>query len=196
MPLLAAVVLVYGLVADPGDVARQMGTLTHVLPADAAHILAIIASGTTSFDLVGSGFAANGYGIHSPGGYTMQAAFVTELVLTFGFLMVIIGATDRRSTASFAPLAIGLALTLIHLIAIPITNTSVNPARSTGPSLFVGGWALQKLWMFWVAPITGAVIAGVFSRWLFAHAPEDVSPGPITHKPIEVLVQQAVTDAN
>ena len=135
----------------------------------ASAILAIIASGATSFDLVGSGFAANGYGIHSPGGYTMQAGFVTELVLTFGFLMVIIGATDRRSTASFAPLAIGLALTLIHLIAISITNTSVNPARSTGPALSVGGWALQQLWMFGVAPVTGAVIAGVLGRWLFAH---------------------------
>ena len=156
----------------------------------AAAVLAVIASGTAGFDLVGSGFAANGYGTHSPGGYALSAAFVCELVLTFGFLIVIIGATDQRSTAAFAPLAIGLALTLIHLVSIPITNTSVNPARSTGPALFVGGWALQQLWLFWVAPIAGAALVGLFSRWLFVHSIEDRSPGPISDKPVEVLVRQ------
>ncbi len=127
----------------------------------ASAVLAYIASGKPGFDLVASGFAANGFGEHSPGQYSQAAAFVTEVVLTFVFLIVILGSTDKRAPAGFAPIAIGLALTLIHLISIPVTNTSVNPARSTGPALFVGGWALQQLWLFWVAPIVGAVIAGV-----------------------------------
>src|SRR5208337_4554114 len=105
--------------------------------------------------------AANGYGDHSPGGYSLGAAFVAEVVLTFMFLIVILGSTDKRVPAGFAPIPIGLVLTLIHLISIPITNTSVNPARSTGPALFVGGWALSQLWLFWVAPILGAAIAGI-----------------------------------
>jgi len=126
----------------------------------AAGVLYVIASGKTGFSLSG-GFASNGFGEHSPGGYTLVAALVTELVMTFMFLFVILGATDGRAPAGFAPIAIGLCLTLIHLISIPVTNTSVNPARSTGPALFVGGWALAQLWLFWVAPIIGAALAGV-----------------------------------
>jgi aquaporin Z len=125
----------------------------------AGAVLLVIASGKAGFTL--GGFAANGYADHSPGGYSLLACFVAEAVLTFMFLMIILGATDRRAPQGFAPIAIGLALTLIHLISIPVTNTSVNPARSTGPALFVGGWALQQLWLFWVAPIVGAAIAGI-----------------------------------
>jgi aquaporin Z len=132
----------------------------------AATVLKIIASGVADFDLVASGFAANGYGEHSPGGYSLAACLTSEIVMTFGFLIVILGATDKRAAPGFAGLAIGLALTLIHLVSIPVTNTSVNPARSTGPALFVGGWALAQLWLFWLAPIIGAVIAGIVSRWL------------------------------
>ena len=110
------------------------------------------------------GFASNGYDAHSPGGYSLLAAFVAETVLTFMFLMVILGSTDRRAPAGFAPIAIGFCLTLIHLIGIPVTNLSVNPARSTGPAIFVGGWAIEQLWLFWVAPILGAVLAGLFNR--------------------------------
>ncbi len=124
----------------------------------AAGTLYYIASGRPGFEL--GGFAANGFGAHSPGQYSLVAAFVCEAVLTFMFLIVILGATDRRAPEGFAPIAIGLCLVLIHLISIPVTNTSVNPARSTGPALFVGGWALQQLWLFWVAPILGAVAAG------------------------------------
>ena len=127
-----------------------------------AGVLYVIASGKAGFDLAG-GFASNGYDQHSPGGYSMVACLVAEIVLTFMFLMIIQGATDKRAPQGFAPIAIGLGLTLIHLIGIPITNLSVNPARSTGPALFVGGWALQQLWLFWVAPIVGAAIAGVAS---------------------------------
>ena len=130
-----------------------------------AGVLYVIASGRAGFDLTG-GFASNGYGSHSPGGYSLTAAFVAEAVLTFMFLMIIQGATDRRAPQGFAPVAIGLGLTLIHLISIPVTNTSVNPARSTGPAIFVGGWALTQLWMFWVAPILGAAVAGVVYPWL------------------------------
>ena len=126
----------------------------------AGAILLAIASGKAGFD-VAAGFASNGYAEHSPGGYSLFACFVAEVVLTFMFLMVILGATDRRAPAGLAPIAIGLALTLIHLISIPVTNTSVNPARSTGPALFVGGWAIGQLWLFWVAPIIGAVLAGI-----------------------------------
>jgi aquaporin Z len=128
-----------------------------------AGILYLIASGAAGFD-VGAGFASNGYGEHSPGGYSMLAALVCEIVMTFAFLFVILGATDRRAPAGFAPIAIGLCLTLIHLISIPVTNTSVNPARSTAPALFAGGWALAQLWLFWVAPIVGALIAGFVYR--------------------------------
>lgn len=126
----------------------------------AATVLYVIASGKAGFALAG-GFAANGYAAHSPGGYSLVACLVSEVVLTFMFLMIILGATDRRAPQGFAPIAIGLGLTLIHLIGIPVTNLSVNPARSTGPALFVGGWALQQLWLFWVAPIAGAALAGV-----------------------------------
>ncbi|WP_029922696.1 aquaporin Z [Nevskia soli] len=130
-----------------------------------AGVLYLIASGTAGFD-VGAGFASNGYGAHSPGGYSLAAAATCEVVMTFMFLTIILGATHHRAPKGFAPIAIGLGLTLIHLVSIPVTNTSVNPARSTGPALFVGGWALAQLWLFWVAPIAGAVLAGLLSRWL------------------------------
>jgi len=126
----------------------------------AAAVLYVIASGKAGFDLAG-GFASNGYAEHSPGGYSLIACLVAEVVLTFFFLMIILGATDRRAPQGFAPIAIGLGLTLIHLVGIPVTNTSVNPARSTGPALFVGGWAVEQLWLFWLAPIVGAAIAGI-----------------------------------
>lgn len=133
-----------------------------------AFLIAAIATGKADFNLVQSGFAANGFGEHSPGGYSLQAALVCEVVLTFFFLMIILGATDERAPAGFAPIAIGLGLTLIHLISIPVTNTSVNPARSTSQAIFVGGWALQQLWLFWVAPIAGGILAGITHRWLSA----------------------------
>ena len=131
----------------------------------AAAVLYFIASGKAGFSLAG-GLASNGYDAHSPGGYSLAAAFVTEVVLTAFFLLIIMGSTDKRAPAGFAPIAIGFTLTLIHLISIPVTNTSVNPARSTGPALIVGDWALSQLWLFWVAPIIGAVIGGVLYRWL------------------------------
>lgn len=134
----------------------------------AALVLAMIAGGKPGFDLVQSGFAANGYAAHSPGQYSLLACLVAEIVLTFFFLLVILGSTDRRAPAGFAPIAIGLALTLIHLVSIPVTNTSVNPARSLGPALFVGGWALGQVWLFWVAPLIGAALAGVVHRGLLA----------------------------
>ena len=126
----------------------------------AAGVLYVIATGAAGFD-VSAGFAANGYGAHSPGGYSMAAGLVCEIVMTAMFLVVIMGATDSRAPKGFAGIAIGLALTLIHLISIPVTNTSVNPARSTGQALFVGGWALGQLWLFWVAPIVGAILGAV-----------------------------------
>lgn len=132
-----------------------------------AGVLYLIASGKAGFDLAG-GFAANGYGAHSPGGYSLTAALITEFVMTFFFLLIILGATDKRAPSGFAPIAIGLGLTLIHLISIPVTNTSVNPARSTGPALFVGGWALSQLWLFWIAPLAGAAVAGVAYRLISA----------------------------
>jgi aquaporin Z len=135
----------------------------------AAGVLYFIASGKAGFDLAG-GFASNGYAEHSPGGYSMVACLVAEIVLTGMFLMIILGATDRRAPQGFAPIAIGLGLTLIHLIGIPITNLSVNPARSTGPAVFVGGWAVQQLWLFWLAPIVGAAIAGVAYHAVFEEA--------------------------
>jgi aquaporin Z len=132
----------------------------------AAAVLYFIASGQAGFDLAASGLASNGYADHSPGKYSVAAGFVTEVVMTFMFLIIILGATDDRAPKGFAPIAIGLGLTLIHLISIPVTNTSVNPARSTGPALIVGGWALKQLWLFWVAPLIGAALAGVAYRWL------------------------------
>jgi len=129
----------------------------------AAAVLYLIASGKSDFAGIG-GFAANGYGEHSPGGYSLTAALIVEVVLTFMFLMIILGATTGRVPAGFAPIAIGLALTLIHLISIPVTNTSVNPARSTGQALFVGGWAIQQLWLFWLAPIVGGALAGIVHK--------------------------------
>lgn len=144
-----------------------------------AGILYVIASGHPGFDLAG-GFASNGYGEHSPGGYTLVASLVTEFVMTFGFLFVILGSTHGNAPKGFAPIAIGLCLTLIHLISIPVTNTSVNPARSTGPAVFVGGWALGQLWMFWVAPILGAVAAGVVYRWVGGDEPR---PTPVVGNP-------------
>jgi aquaporin Z len=134
-----------------------------------AGVLYVIASGQASFD-VSNGFASNGYGVHSPGGYSMLAGFVAEVVLTAFFLLVIMGSTDSRAPKGFAPIAIGLCLTLIHLVCIPVTNTSVNPARSTGQAIFVGGWALQQLWMFWVAPLIGGALGGGIYRALFSEA--------------------------
>ncbi len=151
---------------------------THVIPYIVAQVagailgaavLYVVASGKADFSLSG-GFAANGYGAHSPGGYTMMAGAVCELVMTFMFVIVILGATHMRAPVGFAGIAIGLALTLIHLISIPVTNTSVNPARSTGPALFVGGWALAQLWFFWVFPIVGGAVAGLVYRSLFEAA--------------------------
>jgi aquaporin Z len=144
----------------PYVIAQVLGGIT------GAGILYAIATGRPEFQ-VSAGFAANGYGEHSPGGYSLGAALVCEIVMTFFFLLVIVGATDKRAPAGFAGIPIGLALTLIHLISIPVTNTSVNPARSTGPAIFVGGWALSQLWLFWAAPIVGAVVAGVVYRNVF-----------------------------
>lgn len=140
--------------------------VVQVLGAIAAGgVLYLIASGTASFD-IGKGFAANGYGDHSPGGYSLLAAVISEVVMTMFFLIVILGATDQRAPAGFAPIPIGFALTLIHLISIPVTNTSVNPARSTGVAVFAGEWALSQLWLFWVAPIIGALLGALVYRYL------------------------------
>lgn len=144
----------------PYIVAQVLGAIL------AAGVLYLIASGKAGFDVVTSGLASNGYGEHSPGGYSLSSGLVTEVVMTFMFLVIILGATDSRAPQGFAPIAIGLGLTLIHLISIPVTNTSVNPARSTGPALFVGGWAVAQLWLFWIAPMVGAVLAGLAYRWL------------------------------
>jgi aquaporin Z len=145
----------------------------------AAAVLYVIASGKPGFDLA-AGFASNGYAEHSPGGYSLMACLVAEVVLTFMFLMIIMGATDRRAPQGFAPIAIGLGLTLIHLIGIPVTNLSVNPARSTGPAIFVGGWAVQQLWLFWVAPIVGAALAGLLYPAVAAE-PEPVLKAAVAH---------------
>lgn len=146
--------------ALPGYIVAQLlGALT------GAGLLYLIASGKVGFELSG-GLASNGYAEHSPGGYSLQAGLLTEVIMTFMFLVIILGATGAKAPAGFAPLAIGLALTVIHLVSIPITNTSVNPARSTGPALLVGGWALQQLWLFWLAPMVGAIAAGGMWRWL------------------------------
>ena len=144
----------------PYVIAQVLGALA------GAAVLYLIASGKAGFDVVGSGFASNGYGDHSPGQYSLLAALTLETVLTFMFLIIILGATDSKAPAGFAPIAIGLGLTLIHLIGIPVDNLSVNPARSTGPALFVGGWAVGQLWLFWVAPLLGAFLAGKTYRLL------------------------------
>lgn len=149
----------------PYVVAQLLGAVV------ASSVLYVIASGKPGFSLA-AGFASNGYGTHSPGGYSLLACFVVEVVLTLFFLLVIFGSTDDRAPKGFAPIAIGLCLTLIHLISIPVTNTSVNPARSTGPAIFVGGWALAQLWLFWVAPIVGAALAGVIYSQLFEVGPQ------------------------
>jgi len=133
----------------------------------AGGVLYLIASGKAGFD-VSAGFAANGYGAHSPGGYTLTAALITEVVMTMMFLLIIMGATDKRAPQGFAPIAIGLGLTLIHLISIPVTNTSVNPARSTGVALYVGGWATSQLWLFWLAPIIGGILGATVYRFIAA----------------------------
>src|SRR3954471_19003392 len=151
----------------PYVIAQVMGGIA------AAGVLYVIASGKAGFDL-SAGFASNGYAEHSPGGYSLVAGFVAEVVLTFMFLVIILGATDGRAPKGFAPLAIGLGLTLIHLVGIPVTNLSVNPARSTGPAVFVGGWALQQLWLFWAAPIVGALLAGGAYSWLAREIGEPV----------------------
>jgi len=150
----------------------------------AAAVLYLVASGIPTFTTA-DGFASNGFGAHSPGGYGLMSGLIIEIVLTFGFLIVILGATDKRAPAGFAPLAIGLALTLIHLISIPVTNTSVNPARSTGPALFVGGWATAQLWMFWVAPLVGGVLAGFAYRLL---SPSTDIDTPEPKAPVKVAV--------
>jgi aquaporin Z len=144
----------------------------------AAAVLYVVASGKAGFDVT-AGFASNGYGDHSPGGYSLVAAMVTEVVMTFMFLIVILGATHRRAPVGFAGLAIGLALTLIHLISIPVTNTSVNPARSTGPALFAGGWALSQLWLFWLAPMVGALAAGWLYRAVLERDPQPEIAGRV-----------------
>jgi aquaporin Z len=149
----------------------------------AAAVLYVIAHGADGFDASTTGFAANGYGSHSPDGYSLLAGFVSELTLTAVFLLIIMGATSRRAPVGFAPLCIGLALTLIHLISIPVTNTSVNPARSTGQALFVGGWALSQLWLFWVAPILGGALGGLVYRFLL-----DANEGPDTGVMVEEVV--------
>ena len=156
----------------PYIVAQVLGAII------AGGVLYVIASGAPGFD-VAKGFASNGYGAHSPGGYSMLAALVSEVVMTMFFLLIILGATDKRAPAGFAPIAIGLALTLIHLISIPVTNTSVNPARSTGVALYVGAWAVAQLWLFWLAPVIGAVLGAVAYRFIAAEegAAFAASPG-------------------
>ena len=143
----------------PYIIAQVLGALV------AGGVLFLIASGKVGFDVT-AGFASNGYGAHSPGGYSLVAALVTEVVMTMMFLLVIFGATDKRAPQGMAPIAIGLCLTLIHLISIPVTNTSVNPARSTGVAIFAGDWAIAQLWLFWIAPITGALIGAAIYRYI------------------------------
>jgi aquaporin Z len=158
----------------PYSVAQVLGGI------GGASVLYFIASGRADFSLAG-GFASNGYAAHSPGGYSLAAGFVCEVVMTFMFLVVILGTTHKRAPVGFAGLAIGLALTLIHLISIPVTNTSVNPARSTGPALFVGGWAVQQLWLFWIAPLLGAAAAGFMYKTLLEGP---VEAPPVTGRPV------------
>jgi len=156
----------------------------------AAAVLYVVASGQAGFSASESGFAANGYGEHSPGGYSLLAALVIEVVMTAFFLLVILGATDRRAAQGFGPIAIGLALVLIHLVSIPVTNTSVNPARSTGQAIFVGGWALSQLWLFWVAPLVGGAVAGLAYRFLTGDS--GVASAAREGQPVE----EAVSDAH
>jgi aquaporin Z len=167
----------------PYVVAQVIGAIA------AAGVLFVIASGRAGFDLSG-GFASNGYAAHSPGGYSLLACFVAEGVLTFFFLMIIMGATDRRAPAGFAPIAIGLGLTLIHLIGIPVTNLSVNPARSTGPAIFVGGWAIAQLWLFWTAPIVGGVLGGSAYATIFE------ADAKIAQTPIDIKGAAAAASAH
>lgn len=162
--------------ALPYIVAQVVGAVV------AAVLLYLIASGKAGFDLA-DGLASNGYDAHSPGGYSLMSGFVTELVMTFMFLLIILGATDERAPKGFAPLAIGMALTLIHLISIPVTNTSVNPARSTGPAIVVGSWAISQLWLFWVAPLIGAVLAGVSYRAIAGEVAAGSAPHAAAVKP-------------
>ncbi len=158
--------LVVGRRFSAGDLFAYV--IAQVLGAIAAGgVLFVIASGKAGFSLA-NGFASNGYGVHSPGQYSLAACLVAEVVLTMFFLLIVMGATDRRAPQGFAPIAIGLGLTLIHLVGIPVTNLSVNPARSTGPAVFVGGWALAQLWLFWVAPLIGGALGGGIYRFLFA----------------------------
>jgi aquaporin Z len=167
-----------GLAAGGRFPAGQIGpyVIAQVIGAiAAAALLYVIASGAPGFDL-SKGFASNGYGAHSPGQYSLVACFIMEVVMTMMFLFIIMGATHGRAPAGFAPLAIGLTLVMIHLVSIPVTNTSVNPARSTGPALFVGGWALTQLWLFWLAPLIGGVLGGVIYRWL-SEEPDGVVEG-------------------
>lgn len=158
----------------PYIVAQVLGGLAG---AGIVYLIAIGKAGMTATSLMATGFAANGFDTHSPGGYSAMAAFVAEVVMTFFFLIVILGSTSKRAPQGFAPIAIGLALTLIHLVTIPVTNTSVNPARSTGPAVFVvtqgGSWAIEQLWMFWVAPVLGALLAGFFYLWMSAGGDDD-----------------------
>lgn len=154
----------------PYIVAQVIGAIV------ASAVLYMIASGAAGFDLA-KGFASNGYGEHSPGHYNLVACLISEVVMTMVFLFIIMGSTHGKAPAGFAPLAIGLTLTMIHLVSIPVTNTSVNPARSTGPALFVGGWALQQLWLFWVAPLVGGVLGGVLYRWLSPDEPAGIVSG-------------------
>jgi aquaporin Z len=163
----------------PYIVAQVAGAIT------GAAILYVIASGNSKFSLAG-GFASNGYAEHSPGGYSLVACLVAEVVLTFFFLIIILGSTHTRAPQGFAPIAIGLGLTLIHLISIPVTNTSVNPARSTGPALFAGDWALSQLWLFWAAPIVGAVLAGAVYTWMSSEAV--VEPPIVGEKAVSAVV--------
>jgi aquaporin Z len=160
----------------PYIIAQVLGAIA------AAAVLFVIASGISNFD-VHAGFASNGYGDHSPQGYSLLAGFVAEVVLTAFFLIVIMGSTDARAPKGFAPIGIGLCLTLIHLVGIPITNTSVNPARSTGPAIFCGGWASEQLWMFWVAPIIGGALGGGIYRALFSEEPEPTPRSAMTANP-------------
>ncbi len=161
----------------PYVIAQVLGAIS------GAGILYVIASGKAGFSLTG-GFASNGFDTHSPGGYSALAGFVAEVVMTFFFLVVILGATHKLAPKGFAPIAIGLCLTLIHLITIPVTNTSVNPARSTGPAIFVGGWAISQLWLFWVAPILGALLAGVVYSWMVGDD-EKAAPAAEKEEPAE-----------
>jgi len=151
----------------------------------AAAILYLVANGAPGFDMASSGFASNGYGAHSPGHYGLPACLLSELVMSFMFVVVVLGSTDAMASKQFAPVAVGLALTLIHLVTIPVTNTSVNPARSTGPALFEGGWALEQLWLFWVAPLVGGALAGYVYPALMRERPSARVPAPPTAEPTE-----------